>query len=295
MTMMWPRVLLMLLAVVLLPLRAPAFAQERPTAPYFVTYDHHLEELDALEIENVWVPGHADGINPFLANWTEFEFGVREWWTTAFYIDWQHTAHDSSVFTGVRSENRLRLRPGQHLINPVLYVEYEHLNEADKILKEIVGFDSKDDLAVPNHQARREHARELELKMILSSDFGPWNVSENFTTEKNLHEGRWEFGYAVGVSRPLAPASGRDCTFCAERFAAGVEVYGGLGEWRDFGFDGTSHYIAPLVSWLAPSETLIRVSSEWGLTDASVGRMFRIGVSQDVDHFGKRVKGLFSR
>jgi len=175
----------------------------------------------------------------------------------------------------------------------VLYVEYEHVNSADKILKEIVGFDSKDDLAVANSQARLQPEHELETKLILVSDIGAWNVSENFIGVKNLHEGRWEFGYAVGVSRPLAASNGQRCTFCAELFSAGVEVYGGLGEWGDVALSGTSQYIAPVILWALPTETSIRISPGWGLTDESVGFLLRIGVSQEIDNIGHHVKRLF--
>jgi hypothetical protein len=278
------------------PLSATVFAQEqRPAAPYFVAYDHHMEERGTLEISNVSIPGQAEGVNPFLGNWTEFEYGTTNWWTTELYIDWQHTRHESSVFTGVRFENRFRPWSTPHWINPVLYIEYEHLNGADKILKEIVGFDGTADLAVANSEARLEHEREIETKLILSSDIGAWNLSENVIGAKNLHGGPWEFGYAVALSRPLATPSGSPCTFCARSFAAGVEVYGGLGEWDRVTLSGTSHYVAPVLQWTLPTETSIRISPGWGVTDQSVGFLFRIGVSQEIDNIGHHLKKPFSR
>jgi hypothetical protein len=276
-------------------LQVPAFAQER-SRPYFVTYDHYLEEVDSLEISAVSVLGRDDDINRFFGNFAEFEYGARRWWTTALYVDWQHTHHQGSVFTGFRFENRFRLFQEERRINPVIYIEYEHLNEADKTLKEIIGFDGKADLNVPNSEAREEHEHELEAKLILSSEIGQWNISENFIGEKNLNEGRWEFGYAVGVSRPLGAASGKRCTFCAERVTAGVEVYGGLGEWGDFTTRGTSQYVAPVITWRLPSETVLRFSPGWGLTNDSVRTIFRFGVSQEVDNvaswIGKAFRGL---
>jgi hypothetical protein len=274
------------------PLRATVFAQEKMGPPYFVTYDDHLERRGELEISNDSTRGRAGGINPFLGNWTELEYGATNWWTSELYIDWQHTHSESALFTGVRFENRFRPWSTAHRITPVLYVEYEHVNGADKILKEIVGFDSKEDLAVPNSEARLEREREIETKLILSSDIGNWNLSENIIAVKNLLGGPWEFGYAVGVSRPLA-VGGRGCTFCPERFAAGIEVYGGLGERGNVTFSGTSQYIAPVLLWTLPTETSIQVSPGWGLTDQSVGFLFRFGVSQEIDNFGHQVKRLF--
>jgi hypothetical protein len=180
-----------------------------------------------------------------------------------------------------------------HKINPVLYVEYEHLNGADKTLKEIVGFDSKQDLAVLNDIAKEEREREMETKLILSSDIGLWNLTENFIGVKDVHKGPWEFGYALGLSRPLVAPTGRRCTFCAEKVVAGVELYGGLGEWGYFTFRNTSQYIAPLVLWTLPGEFNVRFSPGWGLTDQGVGTLYRIGISTEIDGFGKKLGQLF--
>ncbi len=276
-------------------LSALVFAQERRPTPYFVAYDHYMEEPGALEIGTSPVLGKVHGLNTFLGALNEFEYGARRWWTTEFYVDWQHTRHEGSLFTGFRFENRFRPFLEPHRINPVLYVEYEHINGADKTLKEIVGFDGKEDLNVPSHEARHEHKREIETKLILSSDIGNWNLSENFIGEKNLNGGRWEFGYAVGVSRPIATPTGKRCAFCRERFGAGVELYGGLGTWGDFTLRGTSQYIAPLLFWVLPSETTIRVSPGWGLTDQSVKTLLRVGVSQEIDDIGRQIAKLFHK
>jgi hypothetical protein len=284
-------ILFALVALGLLPV--PLLAQDRTAVPYFVTYDQYMEELDTLEIGTSSVLGRSHDINTFLGDWTEFEYGARKWWTSEFYVDWQHTRHEGSLFTGFRFENRFRLFEEPHKINPVLYVEYEHLNGADKTLKEIVGFDSKEDLQEPNDVTRHEHEREIETKLILGSQIGQWNLSENFIAAKNIHGEPWEFGYAVGLSRPLAAPTGRRCTFCAEKFAAGVEVYGGLGIWGDVTFRDTSQYIAPAFLWTLPSETTIRVSPGWGLTDKSVGSLIRIGVAQEIDGIGRHIGKLF--
>ena len=282
-------------AVGLVLLPVPGRAQERPVNPYFVTYDQYLEERGALEIRSDATIGKDHAINTFLGSLTEFEYGATRWWTTELYLDWQHTRDQGSLFTGFRLENRFRPFLEEHWINPVLYVEYENLNGADKTLKEIVGFDGVEDLAVPNNESRHEHERELETKLILGSDIGLWNVSENFIGVKNLNGGPWEFGYAVGVSRQLAARTGKRCTFCAEKFVAGVEVYGGLGDWHDFTTRDTSNYVAPVVVWTLPSETNIHFSVGWGLTDQSVSKLFRIGVSQEIDEFGHKIAKLFGR
>jgi hypothetical protein len=264
-----------------------SFAQYEAEKPYFVTYSSQMEEVGTLEIEFETVSGRPEGGNRFFGNATEFEYGISHWWTTEFYVDWQHTRHEGSLFTGFRFENRFQLLPGDHRIKPVLYVEYEHLNGADKTLKEIVGFDSQEDLAVPNNIARQNREHEIETKLILSTEFKSWDLSGNFITEKNLHGEPWEFGYAVGLSRPLARLTGRKCVWCREAFSAGFEMYGGLGTWNDFTVRGTSQYLAPVVSWTLPSHTTFRFSPGVGLTEQSVGTLFRFSVAQEIDDFGR--------
>jgi len=46
------------------------------------------------------------------------------------------TQNDSTVFTGFRWENRFRPLMRSYVINPVLYVEFEDLNGADRSFRE---------------------------------------------------------------------------------------------------------------------------------------------------------------
>src|SRR5215469_12204280 len=211
--------------------------------PYFVTYDQTMEEPGNLEIEAKGLTASPQGGNAFLSGVTEFEYGARGWWTTEFYLDGQTTANQSTIFTGFRWENRFRMLMKEHAINPVFYVEFEDINGADKTLKEVVGFDGQEDGLVPNSIARQDKERELEMKLILSSNVGGWNIAENFITEKNLEGEPWEFGYSAAFSRPLSfLASANECVLCRENFQAGAEFYGGLGTVNKFTVHGTSQY-----------------------------------------------------
>jgi hypothetical protein len=131
----------------------PAAAQE---SPYIVTYDHYLEEPGNLEIEYFSTFGRQRGGSDFHGFWIEFEYGATAWWTTEFYLDGQTTLNDSTIFTGFRWENRIRLLQREHFINPVLYIEYEQKNGADKILKEVEGHDVESDYAERNATLRKE-------------------------------------------------------------------------------------------------------------------------------------------
>jgi hypothetical protein len=171
----------LLVIIPLLPFRLRA-----GEGPYFVTYDHQMEEPGNLETSLnpvIGVPKEASG---FVASTTEFEYGVKGWWTTEFYLDAQSTRRDSTLFTGWRWENRFRPLWREHWINPVLYVEFEDINGADKTLKKVVGHDSEEDLATPNPEARRERAPDLHSPVVREAAPGTlfW-----FLKNGNLKEG----------------------------------------------------------------------------------------------------------
>ena len=284
----WALVVLLLIAFQV----RTASAQE---SPYIVTYDHYLEEPGNLEVEYFSNFGTQRRDNDFHAYWLELEYGATAWWTTELYLDGQTTFNDSTIFTGFRWENRINPFRREHFINPVLYMEYEQISEADKIVKEVEGHDVEANHADPNATARQGHNHELEFKLLLSKTFKGWNVAVNPLATKNLlPSDPWEFGYAIGVSRPLAlKASANRCNFCPENFIAGVELFGGLGDTQDFGLHETSHYLAPVAAWNLPSGWTLRLSPGFGLNDNSHRLLLRWGLSREFSGFGEMVSNLF--
>ncbi len=272
--------LVLLLAVV-------ASAQE---APNFITYDHHMEEPGNLEISTQSTVGLQKHPLPnYWGQLLEFEYGVTGWWSSALYLEGAAQRGDSAVFTGWRLENRLSPLGGVHKINPVLYFEFENVNEASRIKKEVVGHAEPED--EPLSVLRGEKARELEAKLILSSDLHSWNIAENFIVEKNLSEAEgFEFGYALGVYRPLSTeARAKHCTFCRENVMAGLEVYGGLGNTERFGFADTAQYVAPGLLWRVGQDSTLKVAPAFGLTTNS-GRMLpRFGYTYEIEGVGTKI------
>jgi hypothetical protein len=254
--------------------------------PYFVTYSEVLEEPGNLEIAQKGTTGAPAGANGFYSSTLELEYGAKAWWTTELYLQGQATANDSTIFTGFRWENRFRVLPTEHWINPVLYVEYEDVNGADKSVLEVTGHDSIADLQARNSDGRGDVSRTMEGKLILSSNPKGWNVSENWIMEKDLMGGAWEFGYAVGASRPLAlKGVSHSCVFCRQNFSAGAEVYGGLATVHDFGLHDTSHYAGPTVQFDVPHGPTLFFSPQFGLSDNSAGVLWRITASYEIQQF----------
>jgi len=263
--------------------------------PYFVTYDHHLEDEGDLETSFFTMVGlPRTGQRTYVAPLGEIEYGVRDWWTSSLYLEGQSTAGDSTIGTGWRFENRFRPLQTEHWINPVLYLEYESINEASRVQKEVVG--NSAEFNERNEILRVEHAHELEGKLILSSDVHHWNVSENLIVEKNLSENEGlEFGYAIGIARPLAANPQSQCRLCRSRFVAGVEMYGGLGSTRAFGLSNTTHYLAPAISWKVSESSTLHFSPAVGITKGASPVLLRFGYSYEVESFRSKVSSLFHR
>jgi hypothetical protein len=272
---------------------AISFAQE---SPYFVTYDHHLEERGNLAVETattMGIPQAPEKAEPvergqsfYAAPYIELEYGLTNRLTASAYLEGQGTLGDSALFTGWRVEGRYRPLAKEHRINPVFYLEYESLNDASRIAKDIVG--NGPDLDIWNSSLRTSKAHELETKLILSSDMRGWNVAENFIVDKNLLRGEgFEFGYAVGVSKPLAKiGTGRDCALCRQRFVAGLELYGGLGSTiGGVGLQDTAQYVAPTVSWSLKQRGTVRFSTAVGFGHESSRILLRVGYSFDLLRF----------
>jgi hypothetical protein len=270
-----------------------SFAQE---SPFFVTYTHHMEEPGNLDVEISSTSGvPRSGQKSYFAPYLELEYGATAQWTTELYLEGQSTWADSTVFTGWRWENRYKVLRREHWINPVLYLEYEQLNEASRIQKEIEG--EGPDVSSPNALLTPLHAHELEAKLILSSDYHDWNISENFIATKNFSESEGvEFGYAIGVSRPLATlASGENCRFCRENFIVGAELYGGLGSTLGFGSHDAAQYFAPVLSWSTSNNGTLRFSPGFALNKQDSPVLIRFGYTYEIQNFGSNVSKLFRK
>jgi hypothetical protein len=252
-----------------------------------VTYSSVMEEPGNLEIENQNIAASPKNANAFFAPTVEFEYGVTAWWTAEAYVQGQTTVNDSAVFTGFRFENRFRPLPRESWVNPVLYVEYEDHNEADKSFLEITDHDSITDVEVPNAELHKEIERAIEGKLILSSNAKGWNLSENIIAEKPVNgPDPWEFGYALAAAHPLAvKGSIRRCTFCRQNFDVGGELFGGLGTRSSFGLRDTSQYFGPTVAFNTPKGVTLKFSPELGLNDNAAGVLWRFGVSYEIEQF----------
>lgn len=263
--------------------------------PYFVIEHHHLPEAGALGIANYSVVGVPKQGHGFIGSDLEFEYRAAKWWASTLELHGQSTVGESTIFTGYAWSNKFKLAPaGRFFINPVFVIAWEDASAADKSIAEIEGHSSLEDFATPNAIARPEREHEIETKLILSRDHRGWNFAGNILAAKELSGEPWQFGYALGVSRPLSTAkSDKTCNACRRAFSAGMEFYGGLGDSDQFGLDRTSHYLGPALSWELTSGMAFKVAPNFGLTQQSQHAFIHFAVVYDVPDFNKRVRDWF--
>src|SRR5262249_38216933 len=104
----------------------------------------------------------------------------------------------------------------------------------------------------------------------------------------------WEFGYALGASRPLSlKAAARRCTFCGQNFSAGVELYGGFGGRRSFWLRNTPPYLAPGAALRLPKGWTRPPSPGFCRNDNSHRFLLRWGVSREFSGFGELLQRMF--
>ena len=112
----------------------------------------------------------------------ELEYGVLDHLQLGYYEVYTWDRANDWERDAFKIEAKLRLaEAGQWPVDVAFYTEYKNPNGA-----------------------RRVHSDELENKIILSKDLGPWNVIGNVIFEKPLNNGEpWAFEYTAGVSYAL--------------------------------------------------------------------------------------------
>ena len=209
---------------------------------YLVNQDYYTAERGEFEVTfwNDMNFAEADNDDSYNSkHQVELEYGVLDHLQLAYYEVYRWDRTDNWERDAFKVEGKLRFaEAGAWPVDVALYAEYEH----------------------PNGR-RSAHSDVLEHKVILSWDFGPWNVISNAIFEKPLNTGGpWEFAYTAGVSYGLTP-----------RARVGLELKETLGDRNEFGAHRSDHalYLVPgLYASLTPHVRLL-VGPAFGLTRAS--------------------------
>jgi hypothetical protein len=215
------RKMMLPVVTVALFLSTPALADRRAYGETYEAVTAPQGELD-VEVWESWASAGEVSSGPDARGartMVELEYGISDRWDVALYNMVDVTRGDAASYgasyAGFKVESRVRLsQPGEWVVDPVLYFEYQRL----------FGSDATDT---------------LEVKAIVARDFGPWNVALNVSLEVEHLVGRFnpEFEYAVGVSRELGSPA----------FKLGVEAFGKLERPEDT--LESFLWAGPAVSW----------------------------------------------
>ena len=209
---------------------------------YLFNQGYHTTRRGEFELElyNDFNMPEADNDNTYNSkHQVELEYGLTSHLQLAYYEvttwnqakDWERDA--------LKLEAKYRFQESGELpVDIALYGEYKN----------------------PNGH-RDGNSDEMEGKLILSRDFGPWNVVANLIAERKINEHedlQWE--YTAGVSYPLNP-----------KVRLGLEVKETLGDQGEFGIHRKGHklQLMPVVAASLTPHTRILFGSAFGLTRAS--------------------------
>jgi len=198
--------------LLVLLLAAPAHAGNNG---WFNTYNSEIEkgELEIGVLADFDSPSRFRRDNDALSRYNtavlELEYSPTSRYVTELYVEGFKTEDTGrGHISGYRWENRYRLTTDESGWNPMLYLEYENVDARIHHKMEVTGWINPpyDD----SGGGDREH--DIDGKLILSRDFGPYNFAFNFIGEHNLDTGVTEFGIATGVMRFFRPGRTRTAT-----------------------------------------------------------------------------------
>lgn len=217
----------------------PAWAHFRD---YLVNQMYYTTKQGEFEIEvfndlNLSEFDHDDSYDS--KHQIEFEYGLTDHLQIAYYevYTWDRAKDwERDMF---KIETKLRLaEAGQWPVDMAVYAEYKNPNGS-----------------------RERRSDVVEPKLILSKDFGPWNVIGNFIAEKTINtHSDWEFEYTAGVSYAVAPLT-----------RLGLELKESLGDADAFGIHRKDHtvYLIPGVYTNLTDHVRLLAGVGFGLTRAS--------------------------
>ncbi|MBI2840626.1 MAG: hypothetical protein HYX75_20105 [Acidobacteria bacterium] len=263
---------------------------------YFTTYNHHVEkgELELMIMSDFTVPSSANrngGQNNYFSQMLELEYGVTDKYASELMIEAFQDVGGTVRFTGFRWENRYSFFKENKWLNPVVYMEYEHLDYATRYKMEVSGWVRPPYEEEESSEPEKDE-RILETRLILSHDFASTNVAFNWINETDLRGGLTDFGYSIGLMHKLGAshhhAEGPDHESGgahaehrgAGLAAVGVELIGALGDSRRLALRprDQQHYLQPMVMFHLGKGWMLHTGAAVGLTPSSDRLLLRMAL-----------------
>jgi hypothetical protein len=241
-------------------LPSPARADRRAYAETYEAVTAAPGQLDVEAWHTYASGGEISNGPPTKGNRTmlELEYGITARWDVALY-NLLDTGTEDDGYAGFKIETRYRLAlPGTLFVDPVLYLEYQHLFRGDATDK-------------------------FEIKGIFARNIGPWNLALNLAfeleREKEMDETEFkpEGEFAFGVSRELGSPA----------LKLGAEVFGFVEKEEVPGMEAEVEpyiFAGPALSWAT------------GLHSALSGLWLTVGAGRGIvesdDYYARVILGL---
>ena len=209
---------------------------------YLLNQPYHTAKRGEVEVElyNDMNFSEADNDESYNSrHQVELEYGLLDHLQLAYYEVYEWNRSNDWERAAFKMEAQVRLaEAGQWPLDVAFYSEYK------------------------NPDGHRDvHSDEIENKVIVSKDLGPWNLVGNWVSEKaiNVHS-HWEFEYTAGVSYALTP-----------RTRLGLEWKETLGDTEEFGVHQKDHqiFLMPAVYTSLSPHVRLLAGPAFGLTRAS--------------------------
>lgn len=250
---------------------------------YLTTYSHHIYkgELELMIMTDLTSPSKVnreDGQGQYLSQMIELEYAPTDRLALEFMAEgFRDLETGVGRFTGFRYEARFNPFIPKLPLNPVLYVELEDLDPATRYKMEVSGWVTPPYVEATGSEEGREKI--IETRLILSNDFGPWNLAFNWINETDLRNGVTAFGYASGLLYTLESKGDDQKEHHGHSMAGGffapislgLELVGALGDTKNFGLDTArqQHYLQPSIMLQAGENAMLSVGFMIGLTEVS--------------------------
>ena len=189
-----------ILLVVFALFAGSSFADWRP---YAYSYSYMTAYRGEREIEVYTDYDNKNGTYN-LKNQVELEYGITNNWMASIYGVFTGGSGKDYKYSQTKLQSRYRLgEQGEYFVDPAIYSEYK--------------------MSIDGSTA-------IELKEILSKDFGDYNLTTNLVFEKNLSKSTdWEKSYSLGFSKLFS-----------SNIRAGLEAKGSIADQNSTLFAGPS-------------------------------------------------------
>lgn len=252
---------------------------------YMTTYSHHVEkgEVEIMALNDFTSPSarkrEEDGQGDYFSQMMELKYNPTNRLALEFMWEWfQDMEKGTGKLTGFRYEVRYRLFADEVPLNPMVYVEYENLHPSTRYKMEVSGWVDPPYAEVPHVEPAREKI--MESRLILSQDFGSWNIAFNWINESDLQSGRNAFGYSTGIFYRIhekvsheghAGHMEQEHPGLVRPMFVSFEFFGALGDDRRLGFQPSrqEQYFQPGITFHLGRASMLTIGYAMGLSKSS--------------------------